>query len=200
MSNGGGLSTKGLSSNSAGVASFRMRARDTTLAATVFWSAGSPDPTGQSYEGPGPLLDVVVFNVIQESVVSVPSIGAEIMPEMWGQENVAANQTNVPLSAMVSMNFDTIKMTRAGSIVGISSRLTEAITAGTLTIKVTKNGSPGTLTLVHTSGTGGTAIQATGVDTYIANDLIGIQISTTAGFLPITTDLEVWLEHSVTLP
>lgn len=176
-----------------------MRAFDTTLAIIVYWSAGQPDPAGLSYEGPGPLADVVVSNVIQESIVTFPLTEVEIMPEMWGQENVAASQTNVALSAMVSMNFDTIKMTRAGSIVGISSRLTEAIAAGTITIRITKNGTPGTLQLVHTSGTGGTAIQAAGIDTYIANDLIGVQITTTSGFLPTTTDLEVWLEHSATL-
>lgn len=199
MSNGGGLVTKGLSSNTAGTAVFRMRGYDSTLASTVYWSTSQADPTGASYEGPGPLQDVVVSHIFQETTITAtPIAGAEIMPEMWGQENVAASQTNVPLSAMVSMNFDTIKMTRAGSIVGISSRLTEAITAGTMTIKVTKNGTPGTLTLIHTTGTGSTSVQASGIDTYVAGDLIGVQISTDVGFLPTTTDLEVWLEHSAT--
>jgi flagellar hook protein FlgE len=200
MSNGAGLSTKGLSSNSSGIAEFRMRGYDTTLASTVFWFAGSPDPTGVGYSGPGPLSDVVVFNIVNETIVEIPTVGAEIMPEMWGQENVAASQTDVALSAMVSMNFDTIKMTRSGSIVGISSRLTEDITAGTITIKITKNGTPLTLQLVHTSGTGSTAVQAAGIDTYTAGDLIGIQITTDGSFAPTTTDLEVWIEHSATIP
>ena len=81
-----------------------------------------------------------------------------------------------------------------GSIVGLATRLSEAITAGTLTVRVTINGSPGTLTLVHTGGLGSQVIQATGIDNYVAGDLIGIQYQTNAGFLPVTADLEAWLQ------
>jgi hypothetical protein len=118
-------------------------------------------------------------------------------PEQWAQQNVVASQTNVALSAQVSTNFDNIKMIRAGSIVGLSTRLTETITVGTLTVQVTINGAGGTLLLVHTSvsnPSGGQVTQRAGIDRFVAADLIGIRLTTDAGFLPITTDLESWLE------
>lgn len=116
-------------------------------------------------------------------------------PEQWGQQNVTANQVNTPLSALVSTNFDETRMMRPGSIVGLCARLTEAITAGQLTVQITINGAPAALQLVMASPTQQASItQGLGVDTYVAGDLIGMRISTDAGFLPITTDLEAWLQ------
>lgn len=39
---------------------YRMRARDTTLAAIVYWNSDQVDVLGIDYGGPGPLTDVVV--------------------------------------------------------------------------------------------------------------------------------------------
>lgn len=59
----------GLSSGSAVVEEgtgviHRMRARDSTLGALVFWSSPTVDMAGDRYTGPGPLTDVVVQKVI----------------------------------------------------------------------------------------------------------------------------------------
>jgi len=197
MSSAVPLTTEGIDLGPVSGVTYRMRANDTTLARVVYWSTAFVDAAGVAYLGPGPLTDIVVSNVIgQEIIITVPVEvqGVETMPELWAQANVAANQTGVALSALVSTSFDTVKMIRAGSITGLGTRLTQAITAGTLTVRVTKNGSPGTLSVVHTTGTGGNATQAPGIDTYIAGDLIGVQLTTTSGFLPNTTDLEAWLE------
>jgi len=195
MSSGAGLSTKGLVSSGDAI-SYRMRAFDTTLALMVYWTASEVDPSGATYTGPGPLQDIVVQNVIKTLETIIPaSPEVYFMPEMWAQQNVAAGQTDVPLDATVSANFDTIKMIRAGSIVGISTRLTEPITAGTLTVTVTKNGIACAMSLVHSSGSGGSATQAAGIDSYFPGDLIGVKITTSVGFLPVTTDLEVWIDQ-----
>lgn len=119
------------------------------------------------------------------------------LPEQWAQLSITPSQTNVPLSAQVSTDFDDLKMIRAGSIVGMATRLVSAMVAGTLTVTVTKNGAAGTLTIVSTSGgnaSGGVATQAAGIDTYVAGDLIGIQLTTDAGFLPLSDNIEAWLE------
>lgn len=195
MSSGAGLTTKGISS-SGGAFTYRMRAFDTTLVAMVYWSAPEVDASGSNYAGPGPLQDIVVQNITTATVTTLPaSPEVHFMPEMWAQQNVAAGQTDVALSATVSAHFDTIKMIRAGSIVGIATRLTEAITAGTITVTVTKNGVACAMTLSHGTGTGGSAIQAAGIDNYNSGDLIGVRVTTSAGFLPITTDLEVWVDQ-----
>lgn len=116
-------------------------------------------------------------------------------PEQWGQQNIAASQVAVQISTLVSTNFDTIRMIRPGSIVGLCARLTEAITAGQLTVQITINGAPAALQLVMVSPTQDASItQGVGVDTYVAGDLIGMRISTDAGFLPVSTDLEAWLQ------
>lgn len=43
---------------------FRMRAIDTTLARTVYWDSTAIDDTGTDYTGPGPLIDIVISEVI----------------------------------------------------------------------------------------------------------------------------------------
>jgi len=123
--------------------------------------------------------------------------GPYALPEQWAQNDVAASQTDVPLSAQVSTNFDDIPAIRAGSLVGLSVRFTETITAGETTIAVTINGVATALTLTCDAGTnpdGGIATAASGVVPYVAGDLIGVFITTDAGFLPITTDVEAWVQ------
>lgn len=118
-------------------------------------------------------------------------------PEKWAQDPVTASQINVVLSALVSISFDTIKMIRAGSIVGLSTRLTDAVSAGTATVKATINGVASTLSVVSTNASnqsGGQSAQAPGIDTYVAGDELGMQITTDGSFAPITTNLEGWMQ------
>lgn len=182
-----------------------------------------PSPFGTSSSGGGtsgvdvedegvPLVDnpyttlnfvgagVTATDVGGVATITIPGAsgsGIAALPEQWCQNDVAASQTNVSLSAQVSTNFDTLKMIRAGSIVGIATRFSGTVTAGQATVTITKNGAAGTLNVVSTSASnqnGGVAVQATGIDTYVAGDLIGVQITTNAGFLPVTTDVEAWLQ------
>lgn len=124
--------------------------------------------------------------------------GARVYPpEQWGQQDVPASQTAVALEAMVSTNFATWKATRAGSIVALVTRLTAPCTAGTLTVQVTINGGASTIAVVTTNAanqSGGVSTQATGVDQFVAGDLIGMQVTTSVGWLPVTSDLEADLE------
>jgi hypothetical protein len=176
------------------VGTYRMRAYDTTLTRIVFWKAPTIDTLGGYYIGPGPIIDVVVQNVLGISNTIIET-GIQTMPEQWASLNVGAGLTNVAMSTQVSTNFDDIKMMRPGSIVGLATRLTQAITAGSLTVSITTNGVAGALSIVHTSGSGSVATQVVGIDAYLAGDLIGIQFTTTAGFLPaLTANLEAWIE------
>ena len=120
-------------------------------------------------------------------------------PEKWNQQNVAKSQTNVALSTLVSTNFDDIKMIRAGSIVGLGSRFSTAVTAGTATVKVSVNGATtGTLTVVSTNASnasGGQSTQQAGIDRFVAGDEVSILITTDGSFAPDGgTNLEAWLE------
>jgi hypothetical protein len=43
---------------------YRMRAKDTSFPRIVYWNATSIDGTGAHYTGPGPLVDIVLVNVL----------------------------------------------------------------------------------------------------------------------------------------
>lgn len=150
--------------------------------------------TGQS----GGVCTVYVAAV--DDPASSADAGIYAPPEKWAMSDVEAELTDEDLSCLVSTSFDTIKAIRAGSIVGLSTRFTEAITdatANSAVVTVTINGVAGTLAISHSSGSnpsGGEATQAPGADTFVAGDLLGVQITTLASFLPVTTDLEAWLE------
>ena len=126
------------------------------------------------------------------------------LPEQWAVQNVPANQPSTAMSAQVSTNFDEIRAMRPGSIVGISSRLTEAVTAGLLQVDATINGvvvPAAALNIAMAIGsTGGQTLAAPGVAPYVAGDLIGIKYTTDVAFAPTTTDLEAWLEVLEEIP
>ncbi len=129
--------------------------------------------------------------------------GASPIPEQWAQNDVPANTANQAMFAQFSTNFDTYRAIRGGSITGISWRFTETVTAGTISVRIRINGVAGTLTGVSTdvsNQNGGQATQPAGVDVFVAGDLIDVQFTTNAGFLPITTDLEVVLDAAFDPP
>lgn len=122
------------------------------------------------------------------------------LPEKWVVQKIPAGQNNVAMETLVSANFDTLKAIRAGSIVGLSTRLSEAVSAGALVIEVTINGVGTGFLIQHTTGTtGGQATQEAGLSNYAAGDLIGMRYSSTTGFAPLTCDVEAWLEVVETL-
>lgn len=133
-------------------------------------------------------------------IIGGPPANIYAPPEQWRQDNVAAGQTNVAISCLVQPATTTIKMIRAGHIVGLGTRLSQPITAGSLTVIVTINGVAGVLDIAHTNvanASGGVATQTVG-DDYTGNGLVGIQITTSGDFAPATTGLEVWIEVSPT--
>jgi hypothetical protein len=126
-------------------------------------------------------------------------------PEQWAVEIVPANTPATAMSAQVSTNFDEIKMMRPGSIVGISSRLTTAVTAGTVQVDATINGvivpAAALNVTMGVASTGGQTLAAPGVAPYVAGDLIGIKFTTSVGFTPdATANLEAWLEILEDIP
>lgn len=144
---------------------------------------------------PGGSVEVVSDGLSNWIVVVVPMAERYAPPEKWVRVNILAPTPPTAMSALVSTNFDNIKMIRPGSIVGLSTRLTAALTGGSITVTVTINGVAGTLSITEgIGGAGDEATQIAGIDTFVAGDLLGIEFSTTAGTAPITSDLESWLD------
>lgn len=172
--------------------------------AAGYWTSSQPstDPNGTLHATKGTLvMDGATGYIWRNTDGAYAWTRAEVailaLPEQWAQNDVPANQAAVALSAQVSTNYDTIQAVRAGSIVGLSVRFTEAITLGQATVIVTKNGVATALQLVSTSGsnpTGGVATSAPSVISYAAGDLLGVKITTNNLFAPNSTDVEAWVE------
>jgi hypothetical protein len=117
------------------------------------------------------------------------------VPHNFYQDNVAASQSAVALTVVGPATGIDIEMPWAGSIVGISAQvvLAEARTAGTLTVDATVNGvASGLQAVLNGSNTQHhAATQAIDVDTFSAGDRIGVDITTDAGWLPVSADLLV---------
>lgn len=139
---------------------------------------------------------MTVFMRSVDSLLVSSSASSSPLPEKWHQIDVPASQTNVELTTLVSQTFNDIQAVKNGSITGLNVRLTGNVTLGQLTVTVTVNGTPGTLQVVITGGnSSGRNTQATGIDTYTAGDLIGLEITTDGSFAPANDlDVEAWVE------
>jgi hypothetical protein len=124
-----------------------------------------------------------------------------MLPPQWrSNATLAPSFPNTPMGTGLP-NTSEFRATRPGSIVGLST-ITEpggpGVTGGTLTAQIAINGIPGTLIVVHTSGSnqeGGFATQAAGIDTYVAGDLIRALYTTDVGFAPSgSIYLASWIE------
>lgn len=109
----------------------------------------------------------------------------------WFQDNVAASQSAV---ALVIANARTeIPMPAPGSVVGVVVYSNAARTAGTLIVDVTVDGvvvgTRAALDAVNTQTAAGT--QTPGADPYAAGQRIGVKVTTDAGWLPTTADIDV---------
>lgn len=108
----------------------------------------------------------------------------------WWQKDIPASQAATDAGLHGDADFKEQLVTRAGSLVAVVVRLTAARTAGTMTIRVKKNGVATTLTAVIDGTNTQTKVttMAVGTETFVAGDRIGVDIATDAGFLPANTD------------
>jgi hypothetical protein len=117
----------------------------------------------------------------------------------WYQENVAASQTDVVMTRLATSTEAPAKWIapRAGSVTGVWVKANTPRTAGTLTIKVFRNGAQlGTLTAVLDGAN--TTFKATTLAkdtiTFVAGDELETTVTTDAGWLPVTADIRTGLE------
>lgn len=110
----------------------------------------------------------------------------------WYQDNVIASQTGVVLNLPLTPRTE-ITMPADGYVVGIAVRSNEARTAGTLTVDATINGTVTGLTAVldGTNTQTKTTRQSNSADKFTAGQRIGVKLTTDAGWLPVTADIDV---------
>lgn len=132
-------------------------------------------------------------------------LGGTIAPvtiDGWYQDNVAASQTDVELTRATGR----WRAVQAGSVTGVVATMTEARTAGTLTVTVFKNtglagaaGSTIGLTAVidGTNTSRKATTQAKDTDAFAAGDELYIVVTTDGSWTPTTSDLRAALEVEV---
>lgn len=113
----------------------------------------------------------------------------------FGQDTVAANQTDVQLNTGLgeaSQTVDSYVAPWVGDVVGIAYTLSAAGTAGSFTIGATNNGTENTST-TQTVGTTteGYKSFARGVMPLVAGDNVGAEITTNGSWDGTTADLSV---------
>ena len=136
---------------------------------------------------------------------SAADLGGTIAPAVvdgFTQDNVAASQTNVELARAIGR----WRAVQAGSVTGVVATMSEARTAGTLTVTVFKNtglagaaGSSIGLTAVidGTNTSRKATTQAKDLDTFAAGDELWIVVTTDGSWTPTTSDLSAALEVEV---
>lgn len=132
------------------------------------------------------------------SAQGVAGIHNSALPEQWGAAGILASASNVVMGAQVSTTSDELAAIRPGFVTGLAVKLTAPVTTGTVTVTVTKNGTPGTLQLVLGSGQDtGHIAQEPPLDPFVADDLIGLIYSTSGDFTPVgSIDVAAWLQTS----
>lgn len=107
------------------------------------------------------------------------------------QDNVAAAQTDVALLGPPSTRGYVAP--EDGSIITLAVRTNDPRTAGTLTVEPRVNGTKigFAVALNATDTTFKYDRQDQGLDTFVAGDLIDMVITTDAGWLPVTADIDV---------
>jgi hypothetical protein len=163
--------------------------------------------TGLSAQAVPVYFDTVsTFNIfpILAAGGDVVRIGTSIgsrhpIPELWAKDLVPANQAETALEATQSGVADDWYVNRAGVLTGGLIRLSTAVTAGTLTIRVkVDKGAPATVATIAVTSASGTNINIPLVaftNALDVGDLITVTYQTDAGFLPdATMDIEVGLE------
>lgn len=119
----------------------------------------------------------------------------QLVPLAFGQDAVAASQTDVQLPVAVGEASQAVTgytMPFEGEIVAVTADLSAAATAGSLTVGATVGGTEkADPTLSITTETTKSDKALRGAATFAAGDVIGAEITTAAGWDAITADLSV---------
>lgn len=125
--------------------------------------------------------------------ITLDTSKGQLVPLVFGQDAVAASQTNVQLpvaAGEASQAVDGYELPWGGEVVGISYTLSAAGSAGVFTIGATVNGTEDADSTV-TVGTNAAGYQRIprGAMRFVAGDSIGAEITTDGSWNGTTSDL-----------
>jgi len=108
----------------------------------------------------------------------------------FGQLNITTNLAATvipPLGGNTTLTE--VLMDRAGSLLGVSARLNAAITAGSISIFPTINGTTKLTATLNTTSQATAVTQDRDTDTFAATGRIGIKLTSSADLSPVTGDI-----------
>lgn len=114
-------------------------------------------------------------------------------------DNIAASATNtvMTLGAVDAVAPVSFPAGRAGTIVGIAARSNADLSAGTATFRPSINGTVAGVAATESAILSDTVQTKVGTFTtpvaFVAGDLLGIMLTTDAGYLPVTADNSAYL-------
>ena len=115
----------------------------------------------------------------------------QVVAHTFFQANVAASQTAVALKEATNQNTG-LAMPFAGEVIAVTATLSAAATAGTATVTATIGGTADTDTACAvTTQTGKSTIVPRTKAPFVAGDVLGVKITTTADWDATTADLTV---------
>lgn len=106
------------------------------------------------------------------------------IPAVWGlAAGVIASQTDLELNLVVSLSAGRFTFPRSGKVIGIvREQGGTSISAGTLTMKIVKNGTNSSSTAVVSSGSRGASYFST-ITNFAAGDSMHVRIDTNGSYV-----------------
>lgn len=181
--------------------------RDMIIGSRIEFSAGQPGTTGvvvtsgatDTVAGPVSIANMATRYDDQGVNTYIQhvgfSLGMRLVPvAVFAAKDIPANTTTVlPIAgSATSAEWQNIGVLNAGSIGAVTWRWNAAISAGTFTVQVFKNGSLLCDTGSQTAQTGQSKF-IPGVNTFAQTANLGVRVLTSSGFSPTTDDLNVTL-------
>lgn len=116
----------------------------------------------------------------------------QLVPLVFSQDAVAANQTDVQLESVLTLANDGYVTPFPGEVVGVSFQLSAAATAGQMTIGASIGGVEDTdSTVTVTTAAAGYKRVSRGKVPFVAGAVLGVEITTDASWDALTADLVV---------
>ncbi len=165
----------------------------TLVGVKVDTSSQTPILENNSFKG------TAAVQIVDASTSQAPQSLENLFPIYFIRDNITAGLAGPQINAAGS-TVAFVYVDRPYVIRGITTRLSAAATAGTLTIKATISTNPCVLAPIVYAGSGsnGKSWQGIANDFGTGGSAIGVQITTDAGWLPITDDLivAVWVQFT----
>lgn len=141
--------------------------------------------------------EIAILEGLVTSHMATPRGPPDSLPYIWQVKNPLASIAQTVLNVFgLANSIDEYKMMRPSSLIGVNMRLKSQLTAGSLTVTISKNGvaTNKSFTFDSTKPKFKLMILAPGKLDFEKGDSLGFMFATDVGFLPLTNELDITAE------